>query len=129
MKKVLLTFGLALTFLTMLGQDQLMETSTSKLLIELPGFAPSTMSAKIAWKVYQDSIVMSYVDKKMLRRLEKSGDSPVTVYSFPLNKEGDIYTYQGEDIRVRLVRTSTTDVITVTGKDNFTGEITKVMYY
>ncbi len=128
MKKALLTFGLIFPFL-MLGQEKIAEISTDKCLYELPGYAPSIMTTKVSWEVYQDSIVMTYVGKAVLKRLEKSGVSTVNVYAFPLNMENNTLTYQGDNTRIIIVRTGKKDVITVENKDDFTGDISKMMYY
>ncbi|MCJ7759334.1 MAG: hypothetical protein MUP24_14445 [Gillisia sp.] len=129
MKRTLFTFVLLFTFLTILGQEKLAEISTGNAVYEMPGLDPTHVFTKLSWKVYQDSIVMSYVGEEMLRRFDKTGESAVMVYYFPLNKESNTYTYQGDDIRIRLVRTEKKDVITVVRNDNFSGDISKVMYY
>jgi len=128
MKKIAITIVLFLMTLTMMGQTKLNEFTTGKVLYEYPELAPMMTLQNVQWEVYQDSLVMTYTGKAMIKRLTKHGAPTKVIFPYPVKTGINEYTYQQGDIRIKIVH-GAKNVVTKEERDTFADTMKKEIYY
>lgn len=129
MKKFLLILILLLP-LAVIGQEKLTEVKTKR--GQVAGY---TLNTDILFEVYKDSVVMNYVNKRVVRQLEKKGLPTSVTYSgtCKIEKMGNLssYVYKTDDWKVTVLPESSSgkSVVKIQTKDDFSGEVTEQLYY
>lgn len=83
-------------------------------------------------------LTLRLTDEKYIKNTQKYStydlSKPLTLVDLDLmgvkfiSKQNDLYTYQGKNIRIQLLNGEHVKSLTLETKDDFTGDITKLMY-
>lgn len=129
MKNLIFTL-LAICTLNLSGQEKIADfkTSTASLL----GFQETDMN--INFELYDDRLVLNYLDKSMVRALEKTGQPSYIEFPYGLKRESNEmavwYKYQDETIQIMvMLEGNPRKSVTIKTIDDFTNEVTSNQLY
>jgi hypothetical protein len=89
---------------------------------------------KIKFEVTDTTLVQEYLDKSVLKSLQKQGQTPITVMRYNFKKtilgENISYTYIDESTDIAIARSNNKWVVKFRIKDSFTNNlISDILYY
>ena len=132
MKKALLY--LTLFFVTSIAaQEKIVEFTTTHYTV-----AGYNLKSKVLFQLYKDSLTMTFLDKKVVRALNKKGLNPKTKYEHSFNKKqtdggGVEYSFRNDTedylIRTESKATKPKPSVRIRNKDTFSGEVTDALYF
>jgi len=121
----MLFFGIALN-----AQEKIAEFTTTRSAI-----AGYNLKTKVKFKLYKDSLVMTYLDKKIIKNFVKKGLPLSTTYVHPFSKIDSPYLIQysfrneTEDYLITTESKASKPSVKIRNKDTFSGKITEVLYF
>lgn len=115
--------------MNLVGQEKITEFDTRKAVYDYPEMQPMSASQYVNWKVYKDSLVMTYTGKRQIRRLKKEGLPTQVIFKYPMDKNTNEYAFQKGDIRIRIILSDKRNVVTKEKRDDFSNTMKKEIYF
>jgi len=124
---LMMFFGVAIS-----AQEKVIEFTTTRWAI-----GDINIKSKVHFELYKDFLIMTYLDKKIVKRLAKKGVNPTTTFEYSFNKRqtngGIEYSYQS-DTEDFLIRTESDAIkpkpsVKISNKDSFSGVVTNSLYF
>jgi len=122
MKKIAITIVLLLMTLPIFSQKITITTTQ----FDIRGSTGTEMT--IVWEVYQDSLVMTYTDKKTIKMMNRLNQPTEHIIPYKLTKDST-GTYKYQDDKMRILVMPMHNSVRMSTKDDFTNTSTDVLYY
>lgn len=129
MKKHLLLLFFALLSYSVNSQELITEFSTTHVMVN-NGIAKSN----IHFQLFEDKLLLSYQDKKAIKKLKKKGEEAIIVFPYSLkkksNEQGYWYKYDDENIVIMVLLKGTPQpTVAIESKSNVGGQFEKQHLY
>lgn len=127
--KISLTLLIFITSFSLSAQEKLAEFTTSH--AQVMGVSTKM---DVLFKVYQDSLVMTYMDKRIIKQMEKMGMPVTTRFVHPFVKQdlphGVHYTFRNEtlDFTIQTGSKALKPSVLIRHKDTFSNEVTEQVF-
>lgn len=121
----MLFFGISLS-----GQEKIAEFITTHSKI-----AQYNLKTKVKFQLYKDSLVMTQIDKKIVRTFNKKGLPLSTTFAHPFNKDETTYEVQytfrneTEDFTIITESKARKPSVRIRNKDTFSDTVTDALYF
>lgn len=128
MKKILV-FTFLLMSISLVAQEKIAEFCTTHANV---GSGVTKMNIK--FELYENKLVLNYLDKKTVKVMQKNGMKTSLVMSYDFKKEvneySEWYKYQDKSVQVVVIlKGNKKPSVTIKTKDDFTDKVTEQLYF
>jgi hypothetical protein len=121
MKKNTLLIILTLSSFTICAQEKIAEFITTHVNV-----GTGAVKSEIQFQLFENKLVLNYMDKKTIKTMSKSGLDPFIVFPYSLTKNSNgqaiWYKYQDEELQIMvMLEGNPKPSVTIKSRDSFTG--------